>query len=577
MGVSRKNSGDAASEKAVSRKNYSKRQDATASAAPARNVSSKEKALQSEKDHEVALGKFAKPVVELFRDELGLDLSKLQTSELYRLLLNKDTEKEYVLRSSPLVYSPEEKKRVRMEPLEYRARVRVDRFTKKVQDGKGGVRDVSCSASEADRMLVKTIPARMLVDLKADAGGPSAMSREEAAEMRFQLYQYENDPYVSTMDMKQLKGAYGTDKSVPVVYRLESEVEADRKKGALPYVVTAYVTFDDYRSLVEDGKLEARQFQAFKDFSPEFTDEEMMQLGRAGVTRDMLFDGFNHLRKDEKMDLYFGESVAVDGVIETGVGFQNVVGEVSLFDQEDGSVKSEFRSTAASPLSRYEKEKAGLGVDLYAARIQYDTFDGGVVELDLFQRGADGKLLLKDGLLVLNDAAKNLLEFRYAGRLVDGRLHTKYWDKEKKAYVNSVLEGKFNVSVVNDNLSVVQVGVYQRQGQSAKAEEPTIRIHGRKDDDMLVYPDGGNEALRFKTEADRERFIHGGFAIVTNAVFKDYKEKANIPYEAVVVATGQGYAHQFDLENSMKLMDKLRKAQKSEDRQSTKPVRRFSR
>ena len=544
--------------KVVSRKSSGK------TAAPAKSASAaKTRKLEEEAERAKVLKDIGEGIAKSFNEELGVDLKAMPLSDLYNIKNGKPTDADYRMLISPLVYSSERKAEIRMEPVEVYGRLHVDQFPY-VKDGK------------SHPLRVSAIPALPLVEREPSVPLPVGKEAEELAAKRFMEYQYDSDPYVQVRSIADLKKAYGTDKEVPVSYVLESQVEADRAKGDLPYVQVGSVSYDDYVKLVAEKAVPERKFMEYKDFKPEFTDEEVMQLSRAGVNSNRLYNAPDRLSKEQKMDLYFGEEVLLQGYLKTGIGDIRVAGGVSLVD-DDGAVKSEFSSMRPSPLNKSEKKDNGLVVDLAEARFVYDSFgahNGDVIELELFKRGQDGRLLVgEDGRFIPNEAGVNLMDFRSAGQAVDFKYHTRRYDKSTKSNVEAVRYGRAIVSVENDNLHFKRVG--QLVEKRSELEDVNIGGHVK---DNTVRKDGGNEALVFKDDNEKARFLRGGFAVVTNATFKDYSGKMTIPYEAVVVATPEGYAHQYGIENSNILRERLRPVQKLEKQEKNgrrKPVRRF--
>ena len=283
-----------------------------------------------------------------------------------------------------------------------------------------------------------------------------------------------------------------------------------------------------------------------------FTEPQLMALEGIGISRERLYGGFNHLSRQEKLDILDGEVFPVEGNVKTGFGYVNVMGEARLTTADDGKVSVVFEPNYP------EKRAEGLVIDIDRARII------GTLELDVYARTPDGRIKTDvNGARILNRAGENLLEFGAALEPVNGRLHKRVRTKDG-TWKDSFDIKPCNVKVVNGNLfaSFLTEKEVMVNGKKTKvAEIPNARI---KDDKVFVL--GQKQPLEFGSDADRESMLSARGGIVKGATFKDFDTKKEIVYDAFAYINESGFAEKFSPATTEKI---LARRNASETRRNT--------
>ena len=261
-----------------------------------------------------------------------------------------------------------------------------------------------------------------------------------------------------------------------------------------------------------------------------FSDAQILALEGIGISRERLYGGFNHLSRQEKLDILDGEIFPVEGNVKTDFGFVNVIGEARMRGTGDDV-------TVAFEPSFPEKRENGLVIDLERARII------GSLELDFFKRTPDNKVMLDGNKApILNSAGENILEFGASLEPVKGYLHKR--ERVDGVWKDSPSVAWYNVKVVNGSLyaqKMLEKEVKQEDGTSKTVlEVPAARIK-----DGAVYVSGETKPLAFASEADQRSFLEGRGGVVKDASFKDFKTNKTSVYNAFVYAKENGMAEKF--------------------------------
>ena len=313
------------------------------------------------------------------------------------------------------------------------------------------------------------------------------------------------------------------------------------------------------------------------DRQPTFTKAQVMALEGVGIVPERLFGGFNRLSKAEKLDILDGEIFPVDGCVKTDFGYVNVIGDARMVSSEDG----EKVSVNFEPMAP-EKRAEGLTVDLERGRVI------GTLELDLFKRGADNKIM-KDasGAPMLNAEGENLLDFGASLGPVKGYTHKRERDKEG-VWKDTVEVADYTVKVLNGCLfaqkmnSEKLVKEEKRSANSSKKvvetrrvkldapEVPLVRMNGDK-----VFVIGETKPLEFRSEADRLSYIQGRGGVVLNASFKDFKTGKVSTYDAFIYPNESGFGQKFTPETTKKILE--RRERKASMAQRTRRKAHFGR
>ena len=259
-----------------------------------------------------------------------------------------------------------------------------------------------------------------------------------------------------------------------------------------------------------------------------FSEEQLMALEGIGISRERLYGGFNHLSRQEKLDILDGEVFLV------------------------------FEPNYP------EKRAEGLVIDIDRARII------GTLELDIYARTPDGKIKTDaNGARVLNRAGENLLEFGAALEPVNGRLHKRTRTKEG-VWKDSYEVKPCNVKVVNGNLFASFMTEKEVMVNGVKTKVPEIANARIKDDKIFVL--GQKQPLEFGSDADRESMLSARGGIVKGASFKDFQTKKEIVYDAFAYINESGFAEKFSPATTEKILAR-RKATEARRTSTRKKVR----
>lgn len=289
-----------------------------------------------------------------------------------------------------------------------------------------------------------------------------------------------------------------------------------------------------------------------------FSEEQLMALEGIGISRERLYGGFNHLSRQEKLDILDGEVFPVEGNVKTDFGYVNVMGEARLSTADDGKVSVVFEPNYP------EKRAEGLVIDIDRARII------GTLELDIYARTPDGKIKTDaNGARVLNRAGENLLEFGAALEPVNGRLHKRTRTKEG-VWKDSYEVKPCNVKVVNGNLFASFMTEKEVMVNGVKTKVPEIANARIKDDKIFVL--GQKQPLEFGSDADRESMLSARGGIVKGATFKDFQTKKEIVYDAFAYINESGFAEKFSPATTEKILAR-RKATEARRTSTRKKVR----
>lgn len=278
--------------------------------------------------------------------------------------------------------------------------------------------------------------------------------------------------------------------------------------------------------------------------NPTFTDAQLMALEGIGISRERMFGGFNHIDKMTKLDMLDGNTFFVDGAVKTSFGLVNVIGEGRLTTDAKGVATAQFQPQYP------EKRAEGLVIDLLEARVM------GNLELDFFRRSAEGKVITSvDGRPIINDAARNLLNYGVAMEPVRGWVRRREFDEKENKYVEKREPGMYQVTAVNGNLFATRMKEILEQAPDgsniSRYEVPNLHMR-----DGMVFVDGKSEPLEFVSEADARSYAAGKGGLVKDAVYMDRQNKKEQKYEAFVVAdnTRGGYARQFTPDTTKKIL-----------------------
>lgn len=289
-----------------------------------------------------------------------------------------------------------------------------------------------------------------------------------------------------------------------------------------------------------------------------FTESQMMCLEGIGISRERLYGGFNHLSRQEKLDILDGEVFPVEGNVKTDFGFVNVMGQARLTTDENGKASVVFEPNYP------DKRAEGLVVDIDRARII------GMLELDVYARTPDGKIKTDvNGARVLNRAGENLLEFGAALEPVTGRLH-KRQRTDKGTWKETYETKTYNVKVVNGNFFASLMPEKEVMVDGVKTKVAEISNARIKDDKIFVL--GQKQPLEFGSAADRESMLQGKGGIVKGATFKDFKTQKEIVYDAFAYINESGFAEKFSPATTEKIVarKKAQVAHKTSVRKKTR-------
>lgn len=295
-----------------------------------------------------------------------------------------------------------------------------------------------------------------------------------------------------------------------------------------------------------------------------FTESQLMALEGIGISRERLYGGFNHLTRQEKLDILDGEIFPVEGNVKTDFGYVNVIGEARLRTDDGGVARVDFEPSYA------DKRAEGLVIDIDRARVI------GTLELDFYKRTPDGKVKTDvSGAPVLNRAGENIMEFGAALEPVRGFLH-KRARSEDGSWKDAVEVGYYNVKAVNGSLFAQKMNESEVLGPDGKKsvvyDIPNARIQ-----DNAVFVSGQNKPLEFVSAADKESFIQGRGGMVKDASFKDFKTKKEVVYDAFVYAKENGFAEKFSPVTTEKIVQRLRSEKSTAQKATTRKKVRFGR
>lgn len=289
-----------------------------------------------------------------------------------------------------------------------------------------------------------------------------------------------------------------------------------------------------------------------------FTESQLMALEGIGISRERLYGGFNHLSRQEKLDILDGEVFLVDGNVKTSFGYVNVIGEARLVPGENDNYSAIFEP------SYPDKREEGLVIDIDRARII------GTLELDVYARTPDGKIKTDaNGARVLNRAGENLLEFGAALEPVSGRLHKRVRSNDG-TWKDSYETKNYNVKVVNGCLFAQPMTEKEVMVNGKKTKVYEVSNARIKDGKVFVL--GQKQPLEFGSDADRESMVRGRGGVVKDAVYTDFKTKKEIKYDAFAYINESGFAEKFSPASTEKILAR-RKVSESRRTTTRKKVR----
>ena len=288
-----------------------------------------------------------------------------------------------------------------------------------------------------------------------------------------------------------------------------------------------------------------------------FSEAQLQALEGVGIARDRLYNGFNHLTREQKLEIADGEIFPVEGSVKTDFGLVNVNGKARLLmDGEKASVV--FEPTYL------EKRTKDLMVDLDGARII------GMMEVDIYERTPDGKRK-KDvnGDYILNRAGENLRDFGSSLEPMNARLHKRERGKDGKW--NDVYDTvKVCVKVVNNSFYAIPL----KENESKELELPDVRFAKDRDGNETdkIYVLGQKEALQVNSPEDAENIRKGFGGLVRDVVYKD-KDGKEVKYDAFVQIGESGYAEKFSPASTEEILRRKQKAVTQKAAPARKKVR----
>ena len=338
--------------------------------------------------------------------------------------------------------------------------------------------------------------------------------------------------------------------AVPMSYGKPVAVDDDHK---------VYVQTVPCRPLVElaaPGEDLGGEVSPIKDErETKFSESQLMALEGIGIGRDRLYGGFNHLSRQEKLDILDGEIFPVSGVVKTDFGIVNVNGQGRLITDGD-TARAVFEPTYL------EKRTKDLVVDLESARIV------GTMEVDIYERTPDGRRK-KDvnGDFILNRAGENIRDFGASLEPVDVRLHKRVYDSKEKVWKDSHETNKAYVKVVNNSFYIMPL----RENEAKELELPVVRFmrdkEGELTDKLLVL--GQKKPLKVASKEDMENIRKGYGGVVCDVEYKG-KDGKMVKYDAFVHIGESGYGEKFSPASTEAI---LRRKEKSQERKVA-PARR---
>lgn len=279
-----------------------------------------------------------------------------------------------------------------------------------------------------------------------------------------------------------------------------------------------------------------------------FSDEQAQALEGIGINPNRLYGGYNHLSREDKMLIAAGEKFPVDGVVRTGAGYVNVIGEAVLVTGKDGSAACKFQPNYP------EEREPGLVLDILGGRRI------GALELDVFKRDSNGSVIRDaNDQPMLNEAGINLITYGMAMQPVLGYTHQREFDKKENKWADSVSRAFYEVTVQNGNLyaskmkAVKDLGPDGKELDSVRWESSRVRTRDGK-----VYLDGNAKTpLEFASPEDMKSYLEGRGGVVKGVTFHDFKANKDVKYDAFVVADNRkaGFGHAFTPDTSKKLIE----------------------
>ena len=291
------------------------------------------------------------------------------------------------------------------------------------------------------------------------------------------------------------------------------------------------------------------------DRMPEFTESQKMALEGIGISRERLYDGYNHLSRQEKLDILDGEIFPVMGNVKTDFGFVNVSGEARLTTDADGKASVVFDPYYP------EKRVEGMVIDIETAR------HIGMLELQLFERSGDGKIKVDaSGAPILNKAGENILSYGVALEPVEGRTFKR--TRDANGVWNTTYDSAmYNVFAVNGSLFAQRLSKKEILGEDGNKVEMDVVPNARMKDGKLFII-GEKEPLKVGSEADRVGLLTGRGGVVQGVTYKDYKSKGNVTYDAFVYINESGFGTKFSPATTEKFL-KARKASEARAAKTT--------
>lgn len=274
-----------------------------------------------------------------------------------------------------------------------------------------------------------------------------------------------------------------------------------------------------------------------------FSEAQLQALEGVGIARDRLFNGFNHLTREQKLEIADGEIFPVEGSVKTDFGLVNVNGQARLLgDGEKASVV--FEPTYL------EKRTKDLIVDLDGARII------GMLEVDIYERTPDGKRKRDvNGDYILNRAGENLRDFGSSLEPMNARLHKRERGKDGK-WKDVYDTVKVCVKVVNNSFYAIPL----KENASKELELPDVRFakdrNGNDTDKIFVL--GQKEPLQVNSPEDVENIRKGFGGLVRDVVYKD-KDDREVKYDAFVQIGESGYAEKFSPASTKEILRRKEK------------------